>query len=305
MKKITTITKKTVLVLLTVALSTGCSNWLEVRPKTEILAYDLFQSEGGFWDALNGIYIGMTAQSVYGANLSWGAIEFMAWQHTGNNSTSATWYDLQRNDYEATRSLSFINTVWAKLYNVISEINFLLYALEQWGHDVLSDVVFNTIKGEALALRAYCHFDLMRLFAEGNLANNPAALDMFCIPYVTAHTKHVTPQKTYRETLGMLMTDVNQAIGYLSQVPMPVSQFFNMNHLAALQLRARIAQWSNDPNTLDYALDLIERIEASTTLQWFTVGTTVNWSNRVFPTELVFCLDVYRLRTFMQTAYNP
>ena len=55
MKRITSIMKKTTLILLTVALSGCVKDWLEVRPKTEIRAIDLFQSEEGFWDALNGV----------------------------------------------------------------------------------------------------------------------------------------------------------------------------------------------------------------------------------------------------------
>jgi len=302
MKKIITL-KRSFLILL-VATVMGCSDWLDVRPQTEIMAYDFFQREEGFWDALNGIYISMARQNLYGANLSWGAIEFMAWQHTGNNDQNGTWYPLQRSDFEHVRSQSFINTVWSGMYNVISEINFLLFALEEWGHDVLSPIAYKTIKGEALALRAFLHFDLIRLFAPGNLANNPEALDLLVIPYVTEHTKHITPQRTYRETLDLLMTDVNQAIDYLSQVPMPiVALLFNINHLAALQLRARIAQWQNDPNTLSYALYLIDRLRQSAIIHWFG-GGLVTPQNRVFPTELVFCLDVFRLRTFMQMAYE-
>jgi hypothetical protein len=294
--------KKPVLLLLVVATLSGCNDWLDVRPKTEIRGKDLFKSEQGFWDALTGIYIGMTDQSIYGANLSWGAIEFMAWQHASYNE-NATWYNLQRFDYESQTTLSFVNNAWGKMYNVISEINELLHMLDEMGH-VLSEVAYNTIKGEALALRAYCHFDLMRLFAEGNLANNPAALNKLCIPYVTIHSKNITPQKSYRETLVMLMNDANEAITFLEKVPLPNGTYFTMNHLAARALRMRIAQWAYDPYTVSYAIDVIERItEENQQIQWVSTFTTAR-ENRTFPSELLFCLDVFGLRRLTENSYT-
>lgn len=306
MKKITSITKKIAFVLLTLTLTTSCEGWLDIRPQTEIMAYDLFQSEEGFWDALNGIYIGMTRETLYGANLSWGAIEFMAWQHTGNFNSDARWYDLQRFNFEAINPRSFINGAWAGLYNVISEINFLLFALEEWGQDVLPLVAYRTIKGEILALRAFLHFDLIRLFAPGNLANNPQLLDVLVIPYVTEHTKQITPLRSYRETLDLLMADLNQGIYYLAQVPMPDRTFmtggppFSMNLLAALHLRARVVQWQNPRYTYAYAREVIGILpEFAPHIGWFTGSGSREW-----PSELLWCLDVFNLRRFMQNAYT-
>ncbi|MCL2561147.1 MAG: RagB/SusD family nutrient uptake outer membrane protein [Rikenellaceae bacterium] len=296
------ITRKISLLLLAAVLFAGCQSWFDVQPKSEIKADRLFQSEEGFWDALTGVYIGMTSQDLYGANLSWGAIEFMAWYHI-NADNRGSWFELQSYDYTAPRSERFITSVWLKMYNVISEINYLLEALDKHGN-ILDPKVFNAIKGEALALRAYCHFDLIRLFARGNLANNQAALDMLCIPYVKTHSKHRTPQKSYRETIGMLMNDIEQALTYLDIEEVPASTRFNMNYLAALQLKTRVAQWTNDTNTLAYALELIDLLETARVTSWVIDGTrpAANTPD-VFATELLFCLDVHSLRTFMATAY--
>ena len=293
---------KTTLILLTAIILSGCNDWLEVRPKTEIRAYDLFTSDQGFWDALTGIYIGMTDQRLYGRNLSWDAIEWMAWYHNSGNENSS-WFQLQRYNFEDRTAIPFIDNVWSRMYNVISEINFLLWALDRFGH-ILSTEVYNTVKGEALALRAFCHFDLIRLFAQGNLANNPAAFDRLTIPYVTEHSKHIVPQRTYRETINLLMKDVNEAIELLSQVRRPAATpYFTMNDLAAKLLRARIAQWTNDPNTVAYSADLITSLMAGESALRFWGNSTVTDRNRHLPTEVMFGLDVFRLRTLMERAY--
>jgi hypothetical protein len=101
----------------------------------------------------------------------------------------------------------------------------------------------------------------------------------------------------------MLIEDVEEAITLLSQVPLPEGTFFTMNHLAALSLKARIAQWTNDPNTLQYAEEAITHIDEVARIQWVT-GTGATTGNRVFPTELLFCLDVFKLRIYMTNAYT-
>ena len=166
----------------------SCNDWLDVSPKSEIKADELFKTEAGFKDALIGLYIAMTDQSVYGANLSWQEIEWMAGQYTETNNSFA---ELQKYNYESTIAKNFIESVWLKEYNIIAEVNLLLESLEENG-DILNSTLYNVIKGEALAIRAMCHFDLIRLFAKGNIENRPEILSELCIPYVTAYSKETT-----------------------------------------------------------------------------------------------------------------
>ena len=46
---------KTIILSLFVAL-TGCNDWLDVSPKADMKAEDLFGTEAGFRDALVGVY---------------------------------------------------------------------------------------------------------------------------------------------------------------------------------------------------------------------------------------------------------
>ena len=54
------------------ALCTSCSDWLDVKPKTNVEEEDLFKNEQGFKEALTGIYIKMSETQLYGRELTYG-----------------------------------------------------------------------------------------------------------------------------------------------------------------------------------------------------------------------------------------
>lgn len=313
----------------------SCDDWLDVSPKSEIKAEKLYETEAGFKDALIGIYIGMTDMKSYGENLSWGAIEFLAAQYQAPNGEYG---QLQKYNYKHNSSKALIDDIWAKQYNLISEINFLLESLDK-NPGKLNPTVFNVIKGEALALRAMCHFDLIRLFAKGNLANNKAALDEPCVPYVTRYTKVVTGQKSYRETLGLLHKDIEDALKCLVSDPLypePVERpvdyedvtknqpFFEgtyykgretrMSYPAVLLLNSRVYLWEGDEvNALVYAEKLINAFKkyvADESHEWaaesnfVAAGKTDNAKDFVFMGELLFALDVTKLSEYLEFAYS-
>ena len=49
------------LVLLFACCMTSCDDFLDVKPKSQIESTELFNSEAGFKDALNGVYIKLTS----------------------------------------------------------------------------------------------------------------------------------------------------------------------------------------------------------------------------------------------------
>lgn len=80
--------------------------------------------------------------------------------------------------------------------------------------DVFEPGMYEIIKGEALAMRAYCHFDLLRLFGPMPTRTSTGKI----LPYVTTvgidyHTHH-----TYQEFTELLKNDLIDAEGLLKQV---------------------------------------------------------------------------------------
>ena len=59
----------------------GSCDWLEVSPSNEVNEEDLFAKGSGYRNALNGIYLNMSDNSLYGRNLSYGFIEVLGHQY--------------------------------------------------------------------------------------------------------------------------------------------------------------------------------------------------------------------------------
>ncbi len=326
--------KNQLIYVLMFLMSTSCSEWLDVAPESEVKADKLYETETGFKDALIGVYIGMTDRNAYGMNLSWGALEFLAGQYQAPNGEYG---QFQKYNYKHKTSKTLIYNIWKKQYNLISEINFLLKSLNK-NPRVLNSTTLNIIKGEALALRAMLHFDIMRLFAKGNLKTGSQILDELCIPYVIRHSKIITGQKSYRETLKLLHEDIDKALQLLESDPLypfPVERpegyddmmkniFFSgdyfkgreirMSYPAVLLLKSRVALWEgNETLALEYAERLIaafEKYVENGTHTWATedynvsANKTASYKDFVFHRELLFALDVTKLSNYIEIPYS-
>ena len=65
-----------------------------------------------------------------------------------------------------------IENIWAKAYSVIANANEALTNMEGQ-ESSLNEVYYHVIKGELLAIRAYMHFDLLRLYGYGDWKTVP------------------------------------------------------------------------------------------------------------------------------------
>ena len=202
-----------------------------------------------FQQSLIGCYIGMTDDALYGTNLSWFATEIMAHQFNPyvNSTNIGLAYWLQSFNYTntyttptqraatlrpdnpairlecghraRTQSFNYTNTyttptveeIWEKAYNVIVNVNDELANIEE-KKEILDDLNYHIIKGELLAIRAYIHFDLLRLYGYGNWSQRDTELDeKRTIPYATEVSKDPAPQYSGAETIKLLLNDLNEA----------------------------------------------------------------------------------------------
>ena len=129
MKKITYL-----LACLLITLTTGCNDWLDVRPNTEQKDEDLFSNAQGFYDALIGCYMTMADRNIYGEQLSMTYIESLA--NLWNLPNAQTETD-RRSDWAFTQhdyTLSFaensIQTIYATLFNTIAQANMIIKNIE-------------------------------------------------------------------------------------------------------------------------------------------------------------------------------
>lgn len=132
-------------------------------------------------------------------------------QYYNSNSTYEYWEDY---DYENSGCRSIISGMWNNLYSCISQANCIL----EWADKnagVLSESDRNQIRGEALALRAFLHFDLYRLFApDVKWAQNAEG-----IPYNKEFGVSLPPMYSTKEVVQLVINDLLEAEKCLQNDP--------------------------------------------------------------------------------------
>ena len=140
--------KLTYILLFSAATLVSCSDWLDVKPKTNIEEEDLFKNEQGFKEALTGVYIDMSKNTLYGRNLTYGFIDFLAQRYSVYTSyedfSDPNWYEFEQN---SDNTLNFTNTIWSKSYNLIANLNNLLANIESNGNVIVTEGYYDLIKG--------------------------------------------------------------------------------------------------------------------------------------------------------------
>lgn len=293
--------------ILSVALLESCQDWLDVEPKSEIKSDLMFESESGFRDALNGVYILMRGTDLYGKEATWGFVDAIGQQYTVYNTPAARYYQAIRYNYNQTVDMS--DGIWEKAYKTIANINNMLENIDE-KESIITPAAYGIYKGEALGLRAFLHFDLLRIFGWGDLENNPDNLKRLCIPYVTEYSKELRKQLTVEELFPLLEKDLKDAISLLDandpygEAPkyddyyLPNDdQYFNnreshFNYWAAVATLARVYMWYGKKAD---ALPLLQSFIEANRFRWVSSYSVDSYyeKNRdiTFTPEHVFYLD--------------
>ncbi|MDE5611688.1 MAG: RagB/SusD family nutrient uptake outer membrane protein [Odoribacter sp.] len=240
--------KKTIIVIgmAFAVLLSACSDWVNVSPKEEVEADKLFSSENGFKSALIGAYARMTLTENYGETLSYGFIEQLV-QRYDNYDPSMAPTDARRAErynYKTNASAKgYVNNVWRELFLTIANLNSLLRHLENGGREVvLTEGLWEQMKGEALGLRAFHYFDLLRLYGPV-YSEDP---DMKCLPWraeFNADRKDLLPAS---EIVAHILDDLKVAERLLAGDNLENNRQHRMNLFAVKGLMARVYLWIND-----------------------------------------------------------
>jgi hypothetical protein len=305
----------------------SCEDWLDVVSQSEVREEDHFSTPEGFQQSLIGCYISMGDAYLYGKNLSWHMPEllgrqFAPYQLAGSNATD---YYLQNYLYNSTgNTKAIMERIWLNGYHVIANANNVLTIIDEKEH-VLGPVLHDIIKGELLAIRAYMHFDLLRLYGYGNWSNRAESLNnKLTLPYVTTVSKEITPQSTYQGFIQAVLNDLNEALNFLKADPVLKSHDDNyyaaaneegfldnrcdrLNYYAVMAIKARVLLWegsSADRNAaLQTALDAIEGSIDNGLADW--IKNTQLPDDPAMTVEHIFSLNVANLSTNTSSYIKP
>ncbi len=211
----------------------ACNDWLDVRPDTQQTEEDQFDNYKGFKDALTGVYMSLAESNLYGEKLSYSNIESLAnlwYMSSSHESSRAEDYALSKHDYDSDYSKSAMKTIYSSLFNVIAQTNVIIRHAEETPKVFETEDTYNVILGEAYAVRAYCQFDVLRLF--GQLPQG--AIQQVQLPYSeTAAFDEMPPYYGYDAYVKKLMEDVSKALKLLEKSdPVMTHTFSELNYLS-------------------------------------------------------------------------
>lgn len=239
----------------------GCADFLDVNPKGEVFDKDMFESAEGYEDALYGIYAELgSTKNLYR--------DFMLWIPEAL-SINVTINDLGLSnmaigEWSKTNAANIRTSTWSAAYKAINHINNIIAHIEKGGdHEFRHTPLY---KGEALALRALLHFDLLRLFGAPIWADE--ASKARAIPYVSRYTFDITRFSSVDEAYEKIIADLKEAEKCLAEDETLVEavrtnasnggftscRIIHMNLYAVQALQARVYWSRNDmPNAAIYA----------------------------------------------------
>lgn len=285
---------------------TGCSKWIDVSPKTEVKASELYKTEDGFKSVLTGIYVRMAKDELYGNNLSYGFIEKLAQRYDNYPATQVTDQDRAKiYDYKNNESnKGTINNIWGEMYKDIANINEFLYYLDTEAAKVVkSKEHINLMKGEALGLRAFHYFDILRLW--GPIYSKDKELKT--APYRTQFEPDKRKFTTADSLVNYILEDLQMAEKLLENDPLQYSSdsenpFFayrtnRMNKFAVKALMARVYIYKDDKeNAIKYAKDVIKNSGKKLNRD--------NYTDKSLHGETLFSLSVFKIKDRVRGAFN-
>lgn len=286
---------------------TSCNDWLSVQPAQQIEDSELLSSQTGFKEALAGVYSSMVNESSYAKELTFGALSVLANEW---DNIPTEYQDLHGYDYSATIPTGTIANIWSTNYNSIANANNLLKHIDRQSSLFTGDN-YAIIKGEALGLRAFLHFDLLRCFGV-SYAVNPS---MPSIPYCTDFTYRVFPQLTVSQVVDRILSDLDEAESLLKIDPILtgrevselddagylINRTVHFNYYAVKALQARVYMWAG---RYAEAYDAAREVYDASCFTWATQTDLSNGDDHSFVNEQIFALNNVNLSTLGDTYFN-
>lgn len=234
----------------------SCDNYLDITPEGQVKRDEMLSTPEGIEDALYGVYAQMRSSDLYGMALSIYGVEVLG-QNMDCYGAEFT-ENLGSYNWEYSDVRTWSEGVWTAMYSNISNANSILQ----------SDLVANAstfpytiYKGEALALRAFMHFDLLRLFTPQYTLDTSAK----GIPYQTTFSLHTPDFESMTENYEHILADLLEAETlladedrYTGETPFMQDRQIHLNIHAVRAALARVyLTMGNKQKAMEYASKVI------------------------------------------------
>ena len=191
----------TISLMVAMLATTSCEDFLNIIPEGQAKRDELLLTTEGLEEAMYGVYAQLRSSSLYGQELHFHTLEIMAHNMYCDEETITA---LGNFEYDNTDIKSLFESIWTAMYKNISNANSILNS------PLIVDAEefpYTIYKGEALGLRAFMHFDLVRLFAEQYTVNPKAD----GIPYATEFSLNTPEFESLEKNYEHILADLLEA----------------------------------------------------------------------------------------------
>ena len=279
-----------VLTSLTILLTaSSCEEFLNRDPEDKISNDGLFKDMEGVNYALAGAYNGLTDDNYYRKNmilacgLKGGNIKF-------SSNIVKMYQDRYRDTYNFNHSpgdQQLAYYAYRQIYEVLDMINNIIHNIPQAKGGTQAEK--DHVRGEAKTLRALCHFDACRLFAQRYAHTNNAQHVGVVIVSQSPDVFDQPERATVYETYKFIIQDLKEAIELLERTPEKDKGAFWIDATAARALLARVYLYKEDWNN---AIDMATRVIEDNNLSLVPHHQYVEkWTQEAFNDEQIWMLD--------------
>lgn len=244
--------RKIIIAILCVSVVSACSKVLDKDPESDLDgserfndiedyefsllgAYSLFRSVDYYsaFDGNSNAYV--TLPDILSDNV------FESFESLGNERVFSRWqYAQDENQIEAT---------WLAAYNIIAQANITLRGIDRFGDTDPGAV--NRIQGQALAIRAMVHFDVLRYWVEDYDRNSTKP----GIPYISVYDYEQMPSReTVKQTWDKIFADLYKALASFSDMDAAINDDGGRAYMDEHVVHAMLARMHLYANNLDSAV---------------------------------------------------
>ncbi|RYE21947.1 MAG: RagB/SusD family nutrient uptake outer membrane protein [Sphingobacteriaceae bacterium] len=259
--------KKLLLAILISATLFSCKSNIDLVPSDNITSANAFLTAANIESGITGAYAGLSYDnSIYISSILTDEVRSALDNNTRNYGGEQRW------QFDGTSGNAI--AMFSNLYNVIDRVNRVLAAIDNVPADQSTK---NRQKGELLALRAFCQFELARNYSA---SYDATALS---VPVLTESNVLGLPKRnTFGEVLTQVKADLASAKN-LIPASYTISDKTRMTKLAVSAIQARVALYEKNWNdAITYSTEVITSSPLATRAQFPGIWTEASTAEVIF-----------------------
>jgi starch-binding outer membrane protein, SusD/RagB family len=237
----------------------SCEDFLVQTPSYALPVEESIETVDDLQNAVNGVYARLNAYDYYSGDF------FPLGDLRADVMTNILDYNQisPMTTYQYSKNSSYAEAFWSAPYVTIARVNDVLSVADNIVTEADETDRYNDLIGQLYALRALCHFDLARIFAQLPTAlHDDVTMDSpdsgIPISDRVFPVEYKPTRNTLRDVYEFILADFDRSIERLDQTPGIMTSYGYINIWAAKALKARVQLYlGNNAEAFSLAEDVI------------------------------------------------